>query len=95
MTTNDRITEEAAPSLSTDSLTTEDGGQLLYADAVAELEDLLRSLESSSVDVDSLATSVERATALIGYCRARLATVEGNVAAVLDGGVERCEVLDD
>ncbi len=77
------------------TLTTPDGEPLPYADAVTELENILRSLESSNVDVDNLATQVERATALIGYCRARLATVEGNVAAVLDGGTQPSEVTDD
>ncbi len=76
-------------------LTTPDGEPLPYAAAVAELEEILRSLESASVDVDSLATQVERATALIGHCRARLATVEGNVAAVLGGDDQPSEVIDD
>ncbi len=75
-------------------LVTPNGEPLPYADAVIELEDILRSLESSSVDIDSLATQVERATALIGYCRTRLATVEGNVAAVLDGDTQQSEVLE-
>ncbi len=83
-------TSDAAP-----TLTSADGSPLPYADAVGELEEILRSLEAANVDVDSLATRVERATALIGYCRARLATVESNVAAVLEGGPQQPEVTDD
>ncbi|MEZ5229580.1 MAG: exodeoxyribonuclease VII small subunit [Acidimicrobiales bacterium] len=76
-------------------LLTPSGDPLPYADAIAELESILSSLESSGVDVDSLATQVERATALIGYCRTRLATVENNVAAVLDGDTRHAEVPDE
>lgn len=66
------------------SLTTSTGEPLPYAEALSELEAILLRLESADVDVDSLARQVERATVLISYCRARLATVEQNVAAVLN-----------
>ena len=66
------------------ALTTTDGQPLPYADAIAELEAILARLEASSVDVDALADQVARATELIAYCRARLATVRTNVAAVLE-----------
>lgn len=69
-----------------DSLTAPSGDPLPYADALSELEAILVGLESADVDVDSLAVQVERATVLISYCRARLATVEENVRAVLNGG---------
>ena len=44
-----------------------------YAEALAELEAILSDLESADVDVDVLATRVQRATHLIAFCRERLA----------------------
>jgi exodeoxyribonuclease VII small subunit len=43
-----------------------------YAEALAELEDILGTLERSDVDVDVLATKVQRAAALIAFCRDRI-----------------------
>jgi exodeoxyribonuclease VII small subunit len=43
-----------------------------YAEAVAELESILREIEDEDVDVDLLATRVRRAAGLIEYCRDRV-----------------------
>lgn len=43
-----------------------------YAAALAELEDILASLEQPDVDVDVLSSRVERAAQLIAFCRARI-----------------------
>ena len=43
-----------------------------YAQAMAEIEAILRELESSSVDVDHLAERVQRASVLITLCRDRI-----------------------
>ena len=43
-----------------------------YADALAELDQILRELEGSDVDVDRLATRVARAAELITLCRDRI-----------------------
>ena len=43
-----------------------------YADALAELESILSELEADTVDVDRLATQVQRASELIRICRGRL-----------------------
>ena len=43
-----------------------------YAEALAELEEILAALERSDVDVDVLAAKVQRAAALIGLCRDRI-----------------------
>lgn len=58
-----------------------------YAEAVAELEEILEELEADDVDVDRLAEQVKRAADLIESCRARLedARVEvGRIVADLD-----------
>lgn len=43
-----------------------------YADAAAELERILHDIEDDDVDVDVLAERVERAAALIAWCRERI-----------------------
>lgn len=63
--------------------------QLGYADALAELDTILRELESSDVDVDRLASKVARAAELITLCRDRITNAKlhiDEVVARLDGG---------
>ncbi|MDJ0769667.1 MAG: exodeoxyribonuclease VII small subunit [Ilumatobacter sp.] len=43
-----------------------------YADALGELDDILRELEGADVDVDRLADRVARAADLIALCRERI-----------------------
>lgn len=43
-----------------------------YAQALGELDTILRELESSDVDVDRLADRVARAAELIAVCRSRI-----------------------
>jgi exodeoxyribonuclease VII small subunit len=46
--------------------------ELGYAEALAELEAILRELEAGDVDVDRLSERVSRARALIARCRERI-----------------------
>ena len=61
-----------------------------YADALAELEGIVRELEGEAVDVDHLAERVRRAAELITTCRSRIAAARFDVAQVVatldDGG---------
>lgn len=54
-----------------------------YAEAVAELEDILDGLESEAVDVDVLADRVKRAAALIKHCRAKIGDARLHVEQVV------------
>lgn len=54
-----------------------------YNEALRELEELLRSIESPGADIDTLAAKVSRATELIKFCRSRLLKVEGEVKEIL------------
>ena len=60
-----------------------------YADALAELDQILRELEGSDVDVDRLATRVARAAELITLCRDRISNarlqIDDVVARLGDG----------
>lgn len=55
-----------------------------YRDAIAELEVLLRRLETDAVDVDDLTASAERAAELIRFCKQRLRTAEATLDRVFD-----------
>jgi len=57
--------------------------ELNYSEALAELETILKSLESDSVDVDVLATKVQRAAALIFLCRGKISAARLHVEQVV------------
>ena len=63
-----------------DSETTDDIG---YADAMSELESILDDLEDDALDVDVLATKVERASTLIQLCRDRIGAARVQVEKVV------------
>ena len=60
-----------------------DPKQLGYAEALAELDAILRELEQPDVDVDVLAAKVERAAALIEVCRDRIGRARLQVEKVV------------
>jgi exodeoxyribonuclease VII small subunit len=56
-----------------------------YADALAELERILAELERTDVDVDVLATRVQRASELIKLCRDRIGNARTRIEDVVGG----------
>ena len=54
-----------------------------YADAVAELDDILSELEDEAVDVDVLSERVERASTLIRFCRDRITSARTQVHQIV------------
>jgi len=53
-----------------------------YADALAELDSILRELEGSDVDVDRLADRVTRASELITLCRSKISAAQLRIEQV-------------
>lgn len=53
-----------------------------YAEALRELDSILRELEGSDVDVDHLAERVARASELITVCRDKITTAELQIRQV-------------
>lgn len=53
-----------------------------YADALRELDAILRELEGSDVDVDRLAERVARASTLITICRDKISTADLQIRQV-------------
>jgi len=58
-------------------------GEIGYADAMAELGDILAELERDDLDVDVLAERVRRAGELITLCRARIARAQADVEGIV------------
>ncbi|HRZ42136.1 MAG TPA: exodeoxyribonuclease VII small subunit [Bacteroidales bacterium] len=54
-----------------------------YQEAFAELERIVREIESEAVDVDQLAAKVKRASELIKICREKLTATEADVQEIL------------
>ena len=54
-----------------------------YADALAELEEILDQLEDDDVDVDVLSSKVERAAVLIRLCRGRIRAAQLRVEEIV------------
>lgn len=59
-----------------------DGDEPGYADALRELDAILRELEGSDVDVDRLADRVARASELIALCREKISTAKVKIEQV-------------
>jgi len=62
---------------------THDGDLGGYAESMAELETILASLENDDVDIDTLASKVERASLLIAHCEGRLRATELSLTSIL------------
>jgi exodeoxyribonuclease VII small subunit len=57
--------------------------QIGYAEALAELEEILGELEGDEVDVDTLAQHVQRASTLIEMCRERIGSARLRIEEVV------------
>jgi len=53
-----------------------------FATAIAELDAILVELQNPKLDVDIVATRVERAAALVEFCRNRVEDAKARVIAV-------------
>lgn len=57
--------------------------QITYAEAVAEIEEILARMEDSELDIDRLGAYVERATTLIALCKEKLLKAQKQVEQVM------------
>ncbi len=64
-------------------MSTEAAGELGYAAALAELEEILDQLEDDDIDVDVLSSKVERAAELIRLCRGRIRDAQISVEEIV------------
>lgn len=54
-----------------------------YAEALAELDEILARLDRPDVDVDVLAAEVARAAALVTFCRERIGNARLQIESVV------------
>ena len=64
---------------------TANNDEIGYAEALKELETILAELERTDVDVDVLASRVERASELIRLCRDRIGNAKLQIDNVVNG----------
>ncbi|WP_297212471.1 MULTISPECIES: exodeoxyribonuclease VII small subunit [Thermodesulfovibrio] len=57
--------------------------ELNYSNAIKELEEILRYIESQEIDVDILVEKVKRATELIRFCKGKLKSAEEELQKTL------------
>lgn len=62
---------------------TSDVSALSFEDALAELEQIVRGLESGQQKLEDAITAYERGAALRRHCEAKLAEAEARVAAIV------------
>lgn len=62
---------------------------LSYTQAVSELENILKQMQSDALDIDLLATYTRRATELLTECRSRLTATEAELRTILDSGQQQ------
>lgn len=55
-----------------------------YKKAVAELDEILNTLENAEPDVDQMAQKVRRATELIKYCKQKLSKTDAEIQAIFE-----------
>ena len=53
-----------------------------FNEAVNEIEDILRNIESGELDVDKLSVEVKRASELIKQCQQKLRTTEDEINSI-------------
>ncbi|MCM1504854.1 MAG: exodeoxyribonuclease VII small subunit [Muribaculum sp.] len=56
---------------------------MTYSQAIAELEEILRKMQSDALDIDMLASYTRRATELLTECRARLTATDEELKTIL------------
>lgn len=59
--------------------------RLTYTQSVAELENIIRMMQSDKCDIDNLAAYTRRAAELLGACRSRLTATEEELKSILEG----------
>ncbi len=58
--------------------------EITYAQAAAEIEELLAKINDPAVDIDQVGSYVERAAELIALCQERLLRVQHQVEQILE-----------
>lgn len=55
-----------------------------YEEAISELDEIVRKVESGALDIDQLTATLKRAKKLVAFCRDTLYKTDAEVKALLD-----------
>ena len=58
--------------------------KISYSEAIAEIESILKRMETNGVDIDNLSVDVSHASTLIEMCREKLLKTESDVNKILN-----------
>lgn len=59
--------------------------EISYQDAVREIEEIIRKIESGELNVDQLTDKVKKATLLLEICRKKLKTADEEISRIIEG----------
>jgi len=59
--------------------------EISYQEAVTEIEEIIKKLESGELDVDQLTGEVKRVSYLLDICRKKLKTAEVEIQKIIEG----------
>jgi exodeoxyribonuclease VII small subunit len=59
--------------------------EISYQEAVREIEEIIKKIESGELDVDQLTGQVKRVSYLLDICRNRLKTAEEEIKKIIEG----------
>lgn len=59
--------------------------EISYQDAVREIEETIRKIESGELNVDQLTDKVKRVSVLLEICRKKLKTAEEEIVKIIEG----------
>lgn len=65
-------------------MTKKQDDELTYAQAMEQIQEILRAINENTLDVDALGQRVERATELIALCRAKLEKASRQIDKALE-----------
>ena len=60
-----------------------------YSDALREIQEIARKMESGEYDIDQLSTQLKRAQKLIKFCRDKLSKTDAELKALLHDEEEK------
>lgn len=63
-----------------------ESGEILFEDALARLEQIVRALESGDTPLDRSISLYEEGVRLVGICNSRLVNAERRIKILVDGG---------
>lgn len=69
--------------------------EISYQEAVREIEETIRKIESGELNVDQLTDKVKRVSVLLEICRKKLKTAEEEIVKIIEGMKEESSDKSD